>query len=417
MQIAPSADVLANADRCVLCGLCTPRCPTYIKTRDEAESPRGRVALISAAFNHALPITPRLKAHVDSCLSCRACEAACPAGVNVTDLVDEARAAMAAGQKRSASERLTDRILGSARWLHWSAKVLRLVEKSRVRRIARHAGLLKLLRLDAADARLPAIPSQPVLRHFYAARGTQRAEVALFRGCATGLFDTQTLLDAIHVLNRLGIGVHVPAAQACCGALHQHSGATSTAAALAQQNVTAFAAVNTNTIVGVATGCVSMLVDYRKSNDAPAVAFAGKIMDINAYLAQLDWPADVTLAPMRARIAVHLPCSQRFGLRDNTSTFTLLKKIPEADIVALPGNDVCCGAAGAHMLTQTAMADALLIDKLDSLDGVGADVLVTSNIGCALHFRQGLQRSGKPLDVVHPVTLLRRQLVSSQDSR
>src|SRR5690349_23402530 len=85
---------LADADKCVKCALCLPHCPTYRVTRDEGESPRGRIALMQGLATGALKPTPRLAAHLDHCLSCRACEAVCPAEVPYGRLIDAARQAL-----------------------------------------------------------------------------------------------------------------------------------------------------------------------------------------------------------------------------------------------------------------------------------------------------------------------------------
>src|SRR5579859_3668385 len=82
---------LADADKCVKCALCLPHCPTYKVARDEGESPRGRIALMQGLATGKLDATPRLAAHLDHCLACRACEAVCPAEVPYGKLIDAAR--------------------------------------------------------------------------------------------------------------------------------------------------------------------------------------------------------------------------------------------------------------------------------------------------------------------------------------
>ncbi len=412
MRVDHKAKLVSDADRCVMCGLCSPSCPTYLKTRNEAESPRGRVALINAFASGQLAVTARLLAHVESCLLCRACEAICPSGVEVTALIDRARAEVATDRHRSQRQRVFDLVLNNPRWLRLSGRALRWGERSGLRAFARYSGAMKATGLNTVDDRLPEIPAQLRLRRYYPAAGEPRGDVAMFRGCATAVLDMATLLDATHVLNRLGINVHVPPDQVCCGALHHHDGAPEVAESMAKKNVRAFDQQNVDAIVSVASGCTAMLADYETlwHGVAGTPAFASKVTDINRFLIQTSWPAGTVVAPLRKRVAVHLPCSQAFGLSDATSTAELLRKIPDVDLVALPGNKICCGAAGSHMLTHSDMADALLADKLAELKKIAPDILVTSNIGCALHFRHGLKNAGLDVEVLHPVALLRRQM-------
>ena len=77
-----------DADRCVLCGLCLPHCPTYQLAKDEGESPRGRISLMLGLSRGQLALTPTLVAHFDHCLGCRACENVCPSGVPYGRLID-----------------------------------------------------------------------------------------------------------------------------------------------------------------------------------------------------------------------------------------------------------------------------------------------------------------------------------------
>jgi glycolate oxidase iron-sulfur subunit len=79
---AQLSDILVETDRCVLCGLCLPHCPTYDITRNENNSPRGRIALIRAMAQKQLTPEKTLANHINSCLACFACESRCPAQVS-----------------------------------------------------------------------------------------------------------------------------------------------------------------------------------------------------------------------------------------------------------------------------------------------------------------------------------------------
>ncbi|MGA7964654.1 MAG: 4Fe-4S dicluster domain-containing protein, partial [Gammaproteobacteria bacterium] len=93
-EIEPAlfAHLITDAERCVKCALCLPYCPTYGLTHEEGDSPRGRIALIQALAEGSLEPSSVARAHLEGCLSCRACEAVCPAGVPYGRLLDNARA-------------------------------------------------------------------------------------------------------------------------------------------------------------------------------------------------------------------------------------------------------------------------------------------------------------------------------------
>jgi glycolate oxidase iron-sulfur subunit len=139
--------------------------------------------------------------------------------------------------------------------------------------------------------------------------------------------------------------------------------------------------------------------------------------EICRLLADLEWPAEARLDPLPVRVAVHEPCSQRNLLRDPAAAYDLLRRIPRIELVPLPGNDSCCGAAGTYLLQRPRLSRVLLEPKLSALAGLEATILVTTNTGCALHLTAGAAEAGIPIEVMHPVELIARQLQPTSKAR
>ena len=399
-----------DADRCVLCGMCLPHCPTYGLTRSEAESPRGRIALMLALAKAELEPTPELRAHLDNCLSCRACERMCPSRVPYGRLLTHTRALLADRGEAPAPERLMNRLLdGSARVQRTARSAFRVYEKSGVQTLVRHfapAGG----RLRRLDDLLPALPPSRPLPKPAAAGGEPRGRVALFTGCTGELFDLPTLKATVRLLGALGYGVDVPPAQTCCGARHRSSGRLDLAREQATANLTAFA--EANAVVSIASGCGATLGEYGEWVDG-GEALSEAVYDVSDFLARCEWPATLRFQPLDAPVAVHIPCSLRNVLRGEQVPYRLLERIPGIKLLPLAHNETCCGAAGSYMLEHPETAEALREPKITALAQSGARYLVSSNIGCALHLAAGARRAGIEVEVLHPVVLLERQLVSS----
>jgi glycolate oxidase iron-sulfur subunit len=392
---------LAQADLCVMCGMCLPHCPTYRRTGNEGESPRGRIALMAALARGDLPLSDALEGHLDRCLACRSCERVCPSGVPYGRLIDAARATIAARRPASPLRRAADALVS-----HLLARPEHLRPLGALARYAQRAGLTRLA--GRPGALLPPLAPMPRWQDYYPPMGEGRGEVALFLGCVARLVDSPVLLATLRVLRRLGYGVHVPPAQACCGALPEHRGAPEEARRLAAANLAAFAGLPVDAVLVTASGCAASLVEYRSHPGGQALA--GLIRDPSEWLARAPWPAGLSLRPLGLRVALHSPCTLTNVLRREDAPARLLGRLPGVELVRLPARGECCGSAGTYLLRHPATADDLRDTVLDRAVESGATVLATSNVGCALHLAAGARVRGLDLEVVHPMQLLDRSL-------
>ena len=79
------------SEKCVYCGMCLEHCPTYAVTKNESESPRGRISLISALNNGDLEVNVRSLTHINNCVLCLSCQKTCPANVNFQNIMETFR--------------------------------------------------------------------------------------------------------------------------------------------------------------------------------------------------------------------------------------------------------------------------------------------------------------------------------------
>lgn len=400
---------LEAADRCVMCGLCLPHCPTYRLTLNEGESPRGRIALMTALARETLPPTAKLQGHLDRCLGCRACERMCPSKVPYGELIDSGQALLQPSRTkwRSWLTRFAmNKVLGHPSRVTTLAKALRLSQRSGLARLA------PLFGLERAAELLPELPVPRQWQAYYPATGAYRGDVALFTGCLGSVVEQTGNADAIALLNRFGFGVHIPSGhngQTCCGALQLHSGDRDAAERLARRNLNAFRDLPVQAILCTASACTLTLSEYNALTPQ-AEPISDRTQEVGAFLAQQTWPSDLKPQALAETVALHHPCSQVHGLGSHSATHELLRHIPAVDVIALPTQAHCCGAAGSYMLRQPPMADTLGGEVLDQVGECGASILVSSNIGCALHLQARARNRRMDITIVHPVSLLRRQI-------
>lgn len=405
---------------CVHCGLCTSSCPTYLETGNENDGPRGRIYLMRAVTDERLEMTQEVRRHLELCLDCRACETACPSGVQYGRLIEPFRIAMEQNGDANSGE------AKSSDWFHrWILFWLfpepkrmrlallpaRIAQRLGLDAFAESIGLFKLLppRLAQLVRMLPPMGEQePELPEFLPAKGEKRARVALFTGCVGDAVFRPTNWATARVLQENGCDVVIPKSQGCCGAIHFHAGSSEPAREYADKNVAAFDIDSIDAIILNVAGCGAMLKDYEHHwHDEKATArgkFAAKIKDINEFLDELG------IVPPCGEInftaTYHDACHLAHAQQIREAPRNLLAQIPGLKLVELAESDLCCGAAGTYNLTEPEMAQRLAKRKMKNILSTGARVVATANAGCLLQIAREARTQGEKLAIVHPIDLL-----------
>jgi glycolate oxidase iron-sulfur subunit len=404
--------------RCIHCGLCLNACPTYRLWNLEADSPRGRIHQMIHVAQGNVPVTESFVDHIDKCLDCRACETACPSGVEYGKLVEYARARIERDYRRPLLSRIARdvvyrRLLPYPKRIATVARLLRFYQRSGLQSLARSTGILKLFGVDKRERLLPPVDSNffdNQLGKTFPSTGERRARVAFFAGCVANVTFAELNAATIRVLTANGCDVVVPDGQLCCGALAAHAGVRGVARDLARKNIRAFLLKNVDAIVTNAAGCGSTLKEYDhlftpdETEYAQAAGFAKKTRDVTEFLAALELSAPLKALPLR--VTYQDSCHLLHGQKVREAPRKLLRAIPELDLVELPHSDLCCGSAGVYNVTQTEASLALLAEKMRYASGTRAQVIATSNPGCLLQMRAGAEMHHTKQQVLHVIELL-----------
>jgi len=428
---APSFEKISA---CVHCGLCLEACPTYRELRVEMDSPRGRIYLMKGILNERIEPTEDVLGHLDQCLDCRACETACPSGVEYGSILEKTRTLLE-------PERSHGLIVKFLRWflfkkllpnrkvqqvffkILWVQQILGLTAIGRI--LGRKGWLPGKLGPMAAQA--PRVPLHSFrgrhkkefdlvkgLLSFRAPKAEKKRRVALFTGCLADQLFADVNEATVQVLTRNGCDVDVLASEQCCGALHIHNGARDQEKDLARANVRAFNAGRYDAILTNAPGCSAELRHYAEllDGDAAAKEFGKKIRDISEFLVEIGYTPPQ--GKLEGKVAYDEPCHLLHAQKISAAPKQVIADLPGLERVPLEEAEACCGSAGLYSITQPKLSKEVLARKIEQVKKSGCDTLVTGNPGCILQLRCGLKDAGLPVKVEHPVVLLAKSYEKSK---
>jgi glycolate oxidase iron-sulfur subunit len=392
---------------CVHCGLCAEACPTYVVTRREMDSPRGRIYLMKALAEGTVPLDDDAARHLDLCLGCRGCETACPSGVHYGRLIEGARAFVERDYQRGWLERLkrtaVSAIFPYPNRLRALLAPVRLVDWLGFRPALR-AAMPRATR-DWLDLLPPLAANRWTLaRESTAAPSPDAPTVVVHHGCVAQVLANSENLNSERLLASAGYRVLHLEQTECCGALDLHSGNSDRALQFARSNVRALKKSGADAILSAASGCSAAMAEYGEllKNDPELIAdahhVASKVKDLSSLLLARPGAAN---REFRCTVTYHDACHLAHGLGVREAPRKLLASIPGVTLVELAESDLCCGSAGSYNLTEPEMSRQLARRKVDNILATGADYVVLANPGCEFQMAAELGRRGAHTKVMH----------------
>lgn len=393
-------DLQELTTHCIRCGFCLEDCPTFVETSSELESPRGRIYLVRSAIEGKLAWDD-IKPHIDLCLGCRACETACPSGVQYGAILEMARDKLGTTFTKQALLAGTT----NPKLLKAQLSAAKLLPGKRL-----PGFISRVLSGSTAEADLPTPQTPKPLTPLVTERPI-RGEVYMLTGCAM-----QVLYPRVHectrrLLRRIGYMVK-DVEQGCCGALHAHNGDLDTARKMAMSLSRSFP--GDFPIVVNSAGCGSTMKEYGDLfGDAD---FAKRTFDLSEFLLAHGLVDELKTAPgfSGKRITYHDACHLSHGQKITSAPRQLIQAIPNATYVELPESMMCCGSAGVYNVLQPQMARRLLNRKIGHIQETHADIVATGNPGCHAWIAQGCGEVKGP-KVLHTAELLEAVFVGIEE--
>ncbi|MEK5522270.1 (Fe-S)-binding protein [Heyndrickxia sporothermodurans] len=415
-----------EVNQCIQCGYCLPACPTYASMEKESASPRGRINLVKMAAEGKIDILEDLKEPIDLCLGCRACEVACPVNVPYGSILEHAKEAINDAEVRTRKSHTfkdfaLNHLFMKPKTMKLSSNMYFLYQKSGLQRVVRETNLSEKLVKKAGkfEKALPKVPSMKYRIQrgkLYKAKTEKTVKtVALFLGCINDAIFYHVNYYTLELLRMSGSDVYVPKEQTCCGALHAHQGQMEHSRQLAMENLKAFDQYEVEAIITNAGGCGAILQEYdqllKEENGTElgrvAEKFTKKIKDISEVLFSLD---SLPFSKEIEKVVTYQPsCHLSNVQKAGDYPEKLLKKIPGIKYVELPGKNTCCASGGIYNIQQYDESMKILRKKMDEVNNIQPEIVVTSNPGCLIQMTHGVNTFGKkPSESIHLVELLAR---------
>lgn len=227
--------------------------------------------------------------------------------------------------------------------------------------------------------------------------------------CLGDVMRPDAVVATVRLLRRLGVTVHFPEKQTCCGQPFYNSGFLEGARDLARHTIEAFG--DERPVVVPSGSCAAMVkvefphLFHDDANWHPrAKALSARTFELSDFLVNQLKVTDVG-ARFEGKVAYHFACHLRgLGIKDEPEQ--LIRSVQGVEYVPLEKQDQCCGFGGSFAVRYPQISGAMVGDKVGCITRTGADLLVSTDTGCLMNIGGALHRREKSIRVMHLAELL-----------
>jgi glycolate oxidase len=330
---------------CIMCGFCRAGCPVYKETSLESKNARGRVILAYNMLKGRIQPSKELAERFYQCTMCLHCKAACPAGVQVADVVESAR------------KRLVD------------AGYLPQVHRDLMESISKYGNPLS----EVPEKRTDVYPSTYV---------EKPSDTLLFFGCVSSYQDIQIVPNTMEILDKAGIDYATMGNdEHCCGYLAYLVGAPHFKDSM-ENNLKRLSTLNPKTIITTCAGCYRTFKGiYPQYSDFTIEVFhaveyfEGLISEGKLHFKEGSF----------GKAAYHDPCDIGRHMEIYEPPRNILRQIPGLGFVEFNQNRNlanCCGGGGGMKGYDSELSSALAYRRITEAVDIGADMVISACPAC-----------------------------------
>jgi glycolate oxidase len=347
---------------CIMCGFCRAGCPTYGETSLESINARGRVILAYHLLTGRLEPSKELADRFYKCTTCLNCNAVCPAGIKVPDIIQAARTRLV------------------------NAGYLPPIHQTLMESIEEKGNPFG----EAIEKRTDIYPRE------YQPR--DKAPTLLYFGCVASYQDINIIPSALNIMNRANIDyISLGNKEYCCGYISFLVGDEKEFETCINKNIGLFQQMGLKEIVTTCAGCYRTFKDlYPKHRKLDHI----QVYHFVEYLEKLVTDNKITFknGAKKMKVAYHDPCDIGRHMNIYDPPRSVIRAIPSVELVEFPQNRnlaKCCGGGGGLKAYDTEMSLGIAYKRIQEANSVGAEVVVSACPACKSNLQVAAARLRK----------------------